>query len=170
VVIIARERDPSSVRAARSIEYALAAGAAIVALTAWVVYLRAGLVLSHYDAKAHLVVARRVIDSLTPGWRQLGAVWLPLPHLLQVLPTQVDILHRRGAFGLFIRIACLGVAAWATARLVLTATGSPVAAATTTLLLVLNPNLVYIHATPMTEPLLMALTLVSVLWMYEWLS
>lgn len=170
VVIIARERDPSSVRAARSIEYALAGGAAIVAMTAWVVYLRAGLVLSHYDAKAHLVVARRVIDSLTPGWRQLGAVWLPLPHLLQVLPTQVDILYRTGAFGSLISIACFAVAAWATARLVLTATGSPVAAATSTLLLVLNPNLVYVHATPMTEPLLIALTLVSVLWMYEWLS
>ena len=24
----------------------------------------------------------RVIDSLTPGWRQIGAVWLPLPHLI----------------------------------------------------------------------------------------
>ena len=170
VVIIARERDRSSDRAARSIEYGLAATAAIVALGAWIVYLRAGLVLSHYDAKAHLVVARRVIDSLTPGWRQLGAVWLPLPHLIQVLPTQVDILYRTGAFGSLISIACFGIAAWATARLVLRATGSPVAAATSTMLLVLNPNLVYVHATPMTEPLLIAATLVAVLWLYEWLA
>jgi len=47
-------------------------------LAAWW-YARAGLTLSHYDAKAHLVVARRIIDSLTPGWIQIGAVWLPLP-------------------------------------------------------------------------------------------
>jgi hypothetical protein len=169
-VIIARARQPAPVRAERAIEYSLAAIAAVVALGAWIVYMRDGLVLSHYDAKAHLVVARRVIDSLTPGWRQLGAVWLPLPHLLQVLPTQVDLLYRTGAFGSLISIACFGLAAWATARLVLRATASRVAAATSTLLLVLNPNLVYVHATPMTEPMLIALTLVSVLWLYEWLA
>ncbi len=66
------------------------------------------LVLSHYDAKAHLVVARRVIDNLTPGWRQIGAVWLPLPHLLQMLPVQVDLLYRTGAFGSLVSIASFG--------------------------------------------------------------
>jgi hypothetical protein len=170
VVIIAREHERTPAGAGRSIEYGLAAAAVMVALGAWIVYQREGLVLSHYDAKAHLVVARRVIDSLTPGWRQLGAVWLPLPHLLQILPTQIDVLYRTGAFGSFISIACFGVAAWATARLVLVATRSRLAAATATLLLVLNPNLVYVHATPMTEPLLIAATLVSVLWLYEWLA
>ena len=34
------------------------------------------------DAVAHLHIARRVFDSLTPGYRQLGSVWLPLPHIL----------------------------------------------------------------------------------------
>jgi len=170
VVIIAREREDTPAGAGPSIEFGLAAAAVIVALGAWVIYQREGLVLSHYDAKAHLVVARRVIDSLTPGWRQLGAVWLPLPHLLQILPTQIDVLYRTGAFGSFISIGCFGVAAWATARLVLVATQSRLAAATATLLLVLNPNLVYVHATPMTEPLLIAATLVSVLWLYEWLA
>jgi hypothetical protein len=170
-VIIARQREETPVAAAgRSIEYALAGAAVVVAFAAWVVYQREGLVLSHYDAKAHLVVARRVIDSLTPGWRQLGGVWLPLPHLLQILPTQIDVLYRTGAFGSFISILCFGVAAWACARLVLVATSSRLAAAMSTLLLVLNPNLVYVHATPMTEPLLIAITLVSVLWLYEWLS
>jgi len=169
-VIIARGRDRSPAHTDRSIEYGLAAAATMMAIGAWIFYLRAGLVLSHYDAKAHLVVARRVIDSLTPGWRQLGAVWLPLPHLLQVLPTQVDVFYRTGAFGSLVSITCFGVAAWATARLVLLATQSRLAAATSTLLLVLNPNLLYVHATPMTEPLLIAVTLVSVLWLYEWLT
>ena len=72
---------------------ALAMGAAMAAHYAW-----ADLTLSHYDAKAHLVVARRVIDSLTPGWMQIGAVWLPLPHLIQLLPTQIDWFYRTGAF------------------------------------------------------------------------
>jgi hypothetical protein len=144
--------------------------ALLVGLAAWVYYLNEGLVLAHYDAKAHLVVARRVIDSLTPGWRQIGAVWLPLPHLIQILPTQIDVLYRTGAFGSLLSIACFAVAAWAMARLVLSITGSRLGAVVAATLVVLNPNLLYVHVTPMTEPLLLAATLVSVLMLYEWLT
>ncbi len=151
-------------------EWLLAALAVLAGLTAWVFYFRHDLVLSHYDAKAHLVVARRVFDSLTPGWRQIGAVWLPLPHLVHLLPTQVDVLYRTGAFGSLVSIVCLGVSVWASARLIRVATGSQVGAVTSGLLLVLNPNLLYLHTTPMTEPLLLAMTFLAVLWLYEWLS
>lgn len=144
--------------------------ALLIGLAAWVFYFNEGLVLAHYDAKAHLVVARRVIDSLTPGWRQIGAVWLPLPHLIQILPTQIDVLYRTGAFGSLLSIASFGVAVWAMARLVMLVTGSLLGAATATALFVLNPNVLYVHVTPMTEPLLLAGTLVSVLLLYEWLS
>ena len=56
------------------------------ALVAWH-YHTLGLTLSHYDARGHLIVARRIADSITPGWQQIGAVWLPLPHLLNAIPT-----------------------------------------------------------------------------------
>jgi hypothetical protein len=55
--------------------------AACVGTAAAFHYHRLGLTLSHYDARGHLVVARRIFDSITPGWQQIGAVWLPLPHL-----------------------------------------------------------------------------------------
>ena len=148
----------------------LAAAAIIGGIAAWTAYFARDLVLSHYDAKAHLVVARRVIDSITPGWQQFGAVWLPLPHLLQVLPTQIDWLYQTGLFGSLLSIAALAVSVWAAARLVLLLTGSSLGAAAAGLLLLLNPNLLYLHSTPMTEPLLLAATLVSVLWTCEWLS
>ena len=159
-VIIARARHP---------ERLLAAVALLAGLAAWLLYLNEGLVLAHYDAKAHLVVARRVIDSLTPGWRQIGAVWLPLPHLIQILPTQIDVFYRSGAFGSLLSIACLAVAVWAMSRLVLSMTGSSLGAAAAAALILANPNLLYVHVTPMTEPLLLAATLVSVLLLREWL-
>jgi hypothetical protein len=146
----------------------LAAAATAAGLIAWVVFLRAGLVLSHYDAKAHLVVARRVIDSITPGWQQFGAVWLPLPHLIQFLPTQIDFFYRTGAFGSLLSIACFGMTAYAAARLVLVITGSTPGAVLSTTLLALNPNLLYLQSTPMTEPLMLAITFLAVLWTYEW--
>jgi hypothetical protein len=146
----------------------LGGAAALAGLAAWVVYFQTDLVLSHYDAKAHLVVSRRVFDNLTPGWQQIGAVWLPLPHLLNLLPTQVDLFYRTGVAASFLSIACFGICAWATARLVLAITGSAAGAIASVAALALNPNLLYLQATPMTEPLLIALSAVVVLWLYEW--
>src|SRR3954470_23275538 len=105
-------------------ERLLAAAATAAGIAAWAVFERADLVLSHYDAKAHLVVARRLFDNITPGWQQVGAVWLPLPHLINALPAQVDLLYRTGLFASLVSILCLGVSAWAAARLVLRMTGS----------------------------------------------
>src|SRR4051794_17943119 len=138
-------------------------------IAAWVYHMQA-LTLSHYDAKAHLVVARRVMDSITPGWQQVGAVWLPLPHLLNLIPIQVDTFYRTGASGVAISIASMGAAAYACARMVLRATGSYAGALLTVTLLALNPNILYLQSTPMTEPLLIALLMLGAMSMHAWES
>jgi hypothetical protein len=148
----------------------LAAVACASGVAAWIRFLDSGLVLSHYDAKAHLVVARRVIDSITPGWQQVGAVWLPLPHLIQILPTQIDLFYRTGAFASLLSIASFTVMVWAAVRLVIAMTGSATGAITTAAMLVSNPNLLYLQSTPMTEPLLLATLFVVTLWLYEWVD
>jgi hypothetical protein len=148
----------------------LAAAATLAGVAAWFVFFRADLVLSHYDAKAHLVVARRVIDNITPGWQQIGAVWLPLPHLLQILPVQIDLFYRTGISGSAVSIACFGITAYAFARLIMAATGSAIGAVASTAVLALNPNLLYLQATPMTEPLLLAITSLVVRWLFEWVD
>ena len=107
---------PSRDAAARLFRVVLGAAIAIGTIAAWRVAV-AGLTLSHYDARAHLVVARRIADSLTPGWRQLGAVWLPLPHLVNLVPVQWDWAYRTGGVGVAISIVAL---AWVLAALVLT--------------------------------------------------
>jgi hypothetical protein len=148
----------------------LAVATAALGVIAWIAHFQSGLVLSHYDAKAHLVVARRVFDNLTPGWQQIGAVWLPLPHLLTTVPTQIDVFYRTGMFASAISIASFALCAWATARLVLATTGSATGAVAAVMMLALNPNLLYLQATPMTEPLLIGLTALVVLWLFEWVQ
>ena len=139
-------------------------GGAIVALH----YHRLGLTLSHYDARGHLVVARRIIDSITPGWQQIGAVWLPLPHLLNALPVQVDAWYRTGASAVAISIAAFAVAAGAIAWIVLLLTGSKAAAVAGAAVFAFNPNVLYLQSTPMTEPLLMGLTTLAVAMLLDW--
>jgi len=174
-VIISRDSAPPdslrSVGASTSnLPRMLAGVAALSGSAAWVVFFRQGLVLSHYDAKAHLVVARRVIDNLTPGWQQIGAVWLPLPHMLDLLPVQVDLFYRTGLFASIVSIACLAITCYASARLILRTTQSSVGAISCSVLLVSNPNLLYLYTTPMTEPLLLAATFLVVLWLVEWVD
>jgi len=131
-------------------------------------YSAMGLTLSHYDARAHLVVARRILDSLTPGWEQIGAVWLPLPHLLNMVPVQVDWFYRTGASGVAISIASMGFAVYAITSIILHATGSRAGAAVAALLIALNPNLLYLQSTPMTEPLLFGLIAYAAWALYRW--
>ena len=131
-------------------------------------YVSAGLSLSHYDAKAHLVVARRILDSLTPSWEQIGAVWLPLPHVLNALPVQIDFFYRTGASAIAISIASFALTAACLSAIVIRITGSRAGAALAATLFALNPDILYLQSTSMTEPLLFGLTALVVLHLTEW--
>jgi hypothetical protein len=115
-----------------------------------------GWTLFYGDAEAHLDIARRVIDSRTPGYDQLGTVWLPLPHLL-MLPFVFDAgLWRSGLAGAIPSGACFvcaGVFLYAAMR---RAAHSSAVAMASLGLLALNPNLLYLQATPMTETVVLA--------------
>ncbi len=170
-IIADRPRQPRPARfagfslgSARLLPALLAVAAGVAGAAVAVYYSRAGLALSHYDAKAHLVVARRIIDSITPGWVQIGAVWLPLPHLLGMIPVQVDVFYRTGAFAIAMSVVEFAATVFLMARIVLWASGSRVAAAAAVLAIALSPDVLYLQATPMTEPLLMALTMLAVWW------
>ena len=134
------------------------------------IYYQRGLTLSHYDAKAHLVVARRVLDSLTPEYSQIGAVWLPLPHLLNLLPVQFDWMYRTGASGVAISVLSFALACYAIAHLVLRVSGSRAAGTIGVAMFALNPDVLYLQSTPMTEPLLFGLMLMSISLVYDWVE
>jgi hypothetical protein len=147
--------------------WAVALAFLLGAVTAWH-YAGLDLTLSHYDAKGHLVVARRIADSLRPGWWQIGAVWLPLPHLLNALPVQVDEWYRTGLSGVVISVTCFALAVGTVVWLIHRATGSIAGAAAGAIVLASQPDVLYLQSTPMTEPLLMALTLGGVALTWRW--
>ena len=132
-------------------------------------YARQGLTLSHYDARAHLVVARRIADSLTPGWRQFGAVWLPLPHALNAPFVWIDWNYRTGFSGVVISIVALSVGLTAITRFIHARTGSLAAALSVPAVVLMNPNVLYLQSTPMTEPLLFGISLLAVVSVDAWL-
>ncbi len=114
------------------------------------------LLLLYGDAVAHLHIARRIFDSLTPGFRQLGSVWLPLPHLLMLPFVQRTIWWQSGVGGSIPSmasyvLACAGI--YRLARVWL----SSALAALVFAAFALNPGLLYMSVTAMTEPLFLAL-------------
>ncbi len=147
--------------------WTVAAAFVVGAVTAWH-YAGLDLTLSHYDAKGHLVVARRIADSLRPGWWQIGAVWLPLPHLLNAGPVQIDAWYRTGFSGVVLSISCFALAVGTLVWLIHRATGSIAGAAAGAIVLASQPDVLYLQSTPMTEPLLMVLTLGGVALTWRW--
>ncbi len=117
--------------------------------------LQRGWLLYYGDATAHLNIARRLIDSRTPGWNQLGTVWLPLPHLLMV-PFVRDVnWWSNGVAGAVPAAVCFvlaGVFFFCAAR---RSFRSAAAGAAACALLALNPNLLYLSSIPMTEAFLL---------------
>src|SRR5262249_53771749 len=69
---------------------------AIASVAALLFYYHREAILLYGDAVAHINIARPVFDSRTPGFFQLGTVWLPLPHVLDVPFIVNDWLWRSG--------------------------------------------------------------------------
>jgi hypothetical protein len=123
--------------------------------------------LNYGDAVAHLHIARRVIDSHRPGFSQLGSVWLPLPHLLMIPFVAIYAWWANGIAGLIPSAlayiaGCAGI--YRLARHWLLAPAAMVALA----FYALNPNLLYLQTTAMTEPLFLCEMIWLAVWLVEW--
>lgn len=154
-------RDPNGVYSATRPEIMpIALSAVILAFLALLVCASRGWLLLYGDAVAHLGIARRILDARYPGLAQLGGVWLPLPHLLMMPFAQRLDWWQNGIAGAWPSAAAyvFSVAGcYALARKLVPAAWSFAAAA----FFALNPNLLYLSTTAMTEPLFLALLLWS---------
>jgi hypothetical protein len=103
------------------------------------------------DAEAHLNIARRLLDTPAFGWEQLGSPWLPFSHLLIAPFAAVDGLWQNGLAGSIPTAACFAAAALFVFAAVREALDSVAAAWTSMLVLLLNPNALYLASTAMTE-------------------
>ncbi len=132
-----------------------------LALVALFVCYRAGYTLLYGDAVAHLGNSRRILDAHYPGISQLGGAWLPLPHLL-MLPFIGNMgMWQTGLAAApmsMISFAASVVGVWRLSRRLMRLRWALVA----TLFYALNPNLLYLATTAMTEALFLALFVWSV--------
>ncbi len=154
--------DPETVRPLQRGEGmpVFVAGVFLALLALFICY-RAGYTLLYGDAVAHLGNARRVLDAHYPGLSQLGGAWLPLPHLLMLPFIGNMAMWQTGLAAApmsMISFAASAVGVWRLSRRLMRLRWAVVA----TLFYALNPNLLYLATTAMTEALFLALFVWSV--------
>jgi hypothetical protein len=108
------------------------------------------------DAEAHLNIARRVLDSRTPGGEQFGTVWLPLPHVLLIPFVMKDTWWFSGASAAIPSVFCYVLAGSFLFLACEQLFRSTAAAVCSTAVFALNPNTLYLQTTSMTEPVFAA--------------
>ena len=149
-----------------------------VSILSFLFYLRRGEILLYGDAVAHINIARRVFDSRTPGLLQLGTVWLPLPHLLMIPFLLSNWMWKTGVGGSIPSLAAYVFGTVGIFRLVRgvlspASQPSPMVRFTAWLAALIygsNPNLIYLQATAMTEPLYLALFIWALVYFNEFVQ
>lgn len=115
-----------------------------------------GYILYYGDAQAHLNISRSVIDSRTPGYDQIGTVWLPLLHVICLPFVMNNSLWSSGLAGTIPVAVCFVVAGLCFHLAARDIYQNSVAASVVVACFALNPNVLYLASIPMTEVVFLA--------------
>jgi hypothetical protein len=135
--------------------------AILLSLTSTYLFFINDLHIAHFDSKGHLLVPRRMVDNLNLGFRQIGAFWLPLPHLLYLPLVQIDSLYFNGLAATPISMLCF-VATVLVFYKLLERIFDRLCAFCGSALYLTNPNMLYLQSTPLTENLALLFTISAV--------
>ncbi len=124
-----------------------------IALASLAFFYSRGLSNLYGDGIAHMEGARRIFDSLTPGYPEIGSAWLPMFHILAAPLALNDFFWRSGLAGSLLSTVASIATAWFLFRLGLEMNRSLAAGALALGAFLLCPNMLYLASTPLTEPL-----------------
>jgi hypothetical protein len=147
----------------------LIAAVGAISAGAWLVAYLTQTVLVYNDSMSHLNISRLVVDSIQPGFAQLGSVWLPLNHVFSLPFVWSDWAWQTGLAGSVVSMASFIIATLAVYGIVIELTGKRLAALIGAAAAALNVNFLYLQATPLTEPLYVALFAASVYFLAKYL-
>lgn len=125
-------------------------------------------ILLYGDALSRMNISRKIVDNLTPGFAQLGNVWLPLPQLLMLPFIWNNDLWHSGIAGAIISMISYvlgGYFIYKSAKLI---TSSIAAAIFSLIIYGLNINLLYLQTTAMSETIFLCSISTSVYYFLLW--
>ena len=142
----------------------------LASIAATVYYYINGDILLYNDSYTHLLKARSVIDSLTPGFEQIGDVWLPLQHILMLPFIWNDYLWRTGLAGTIPSIVSYVIAASYLFCTLRRLTKQIATSLIGVIIFLCNPNILYLQSTPLTEVMCTAAFAATAYYLLCWLQ
>lgn len=134
--------------------------AILLSIVAACLFISSGFHNVHFDSKGHQMVARRMADNLTPGFKQIGGFWLPLPHLLYYPLVLNDYIYFHGLGGvLFSMISFVWTVVFLFKLVEKLSAGSRFPAFAASMIYMTNPNMLYLQSTSLTENMELFFTL-----------
>ncbi|MGD0609216.1 MAG: hypothetical protein ABSA53_37260 [Streptosporangiaceae bacterium] len=146
------------------------AAAVVLSVLAYLHFYPNGQTIAYMDTRSHLMIARRVIFADTPGAGQLGAVWLPLPHILMLALAWDGWAFYSGFAGSIVMMASYVLLTVLAYKYTWQLTRRRTAAAVTATLVAVNPNMLYLQSTAMTELLMFVTMMGAVYGLLRWVQ
>jgi hypothetical protein len=144
--------DVNEVRAPRDKVFLVLVFVSIaVSIAAFAYFYAHAQTLMYKDAVSHLEIARRIVDSPSPGLTQVGGVWPPLTHLLSIILVWWDWAYFSGFAMTFWSMLAFVLTAGLLYKSTFFLTGSRTAGVVAGTVFMINPNVLYMQSTPMTE-------------------
>jgi dolichyl-phosphate-mannose-protein mannosyltransferase len=140
----------------------------LISLASYIFYYSSNLTMTFGDSKGHMNIARRVFDSPTPGLVQLGGYWLPLMHVLMLPTVWNDFFWHTGLSGSIVSMGSYIVSSYVIYLLIVNITKSKKAGLLGFFLFALNPNLIFMQTTPMTEVLFILTVILATFFFQRW--
>jgi len=139
-----------------------------VSIVGFIYFYQLDLITAYGDSRAHLNIARRAVDGLTPGLAQLGGAWLPLLHALMLPTVWHDFMWQSGISGSLVNMLAYIVSMIVLYKLVYEITKNKLNAFLGYLIVALNINIIYFQATPMTEMLFISTLIIAIYLLVRW--
>jgi len=151
----------------KALRYVTLVSLVVSVIATGVIYKR-GYTLAYLDSIAHQMIARRIIESPTPGLGQLGGVWLPLTHVLSLPLIASSTLFYNGLAGTAVSMAAYVIGCRYLFQIGRALRGDWKHGLVAAAVFGLNANVLYMQSTPMTEVPLLAGMAGSLYYLQSW--
>lgn len=131
-------------------------------------YYQYGISIAYGDAMSRLNIARKIIDNLTPGFAQIGNIWLPLPQIVMLPFIWNEFLWHSGIAGSIMSHIAYIVGGYYIYRSGKLLTKNSLASFLALTLYALNINMLYMQTTAMSESIFICFTTVSLYYFISW--
>jgi len=129
-----------------------------------------GLIVANLDANAHLSLARKVVDSLTPGISQMIGTWLPFVHISMLPFIWNDFLWCTGLAGTIPSLIYFVITSVFLYKLAFRYFEDKQISYLTVFIFISNPYILYFATAPMFEMTFIMTLVLSTYYFYRWLE